>query len=178
MDLLFSMGHWPGLAKLRMHNDLTLRVLDSVTETLGEQLRNFSQYICPDFNTVELRREHRARLRREAKGTSSRRQNTDTPNANNEGASTSTRSGHIDETTSSSAGDQPDVSAQLAGLASKSPTVKEGRRRKTLNINTYKFHSFGDYSHTIRIYGTTDSYSTEPVCDLMYYRQTLTYTVM
>ena len=37
------------------------------------------------------------------------------------------------------------------------------RRRKTLNIYTYKFHSYGDYARTIRIYGTMDSYSTEPV---------------
>jgi hypothetical protein len=39
------------------------------------------------------------------------------------------------------------------------------RLAKTLNLNTYKFHSFGDYVTTIRRYGTTDSYSTEPVRD-------------
>jgi hypothetical protein len=39
-----------------------------------------------------------------------------------------------------------------------------GRRRKTLNLNTFKGHSAGDYVNTIREYGTCDSYSTEPVC--------------
>jgi len=38
-----------------------------------------------------------------------------------------------------------------------------GRRKKTLNLNTYKFHALGDYVETIKMYGTTDSYSTEPV---------------
>lgn len=37
------------------------------------------------------------------------------------------------------------------------------RKRKTFNLNTYKNHSLGDYVQTIRMYGTTDSYSTEPV---------------
>lgn len=34
---------------------------------------------------------------------------------------------------------------------------------KTLNIDTYKHHSLGDYPSMIRKYGTTDSYSTERV---------------
>ena len=39
----------------------------------------------------------------------------------------------------------------------------QGRQSKTLNINTYKFHSYGDYARTIWMYGTMDSYSTESV---------------
>jgi hypothetical protein len=38
-----------------------------------------------------------------------------------------------------------------------------GRRRKVLNLNTFKGHSAGDYVDIIREYGTCDSYSTEPV---------------
>lgn len=38
-------------------------------------------------------------------------------------------------------------------------------RFKTFSNLTYKGHSFGDYVETIRRYGTTDSYSTEPVSD-------------
>jgi hypothetical protein len=34
---------------------------------------------------------------------------------------------------------------------------------KAFNLNTYKVHALGDYVDTIRVYGTTDSYSTEPV---------------
>ena len=37
------------------------------------------------------------------------------------------------------------------------------RWRKMLNIDTYKYHSLGDYAATIRRIGTTDSYSTELV---------------
>ncbi|KAF8190150.1 hypothetical protein BJ912DRAFT_799703, partial [Pholiota molesta] len=45
---------------------------------------------------------------------------------------------------------------------SKLPEVNAtGRRRKTLNLNTYKDHSLGDYVETIRRNGTIDSYSTE-----------------
>ncbi|KAJ7617570.1 hypothetical protein B0H17DRAFT_965353, partial [Mycena rosella] len=32
---------------------------------------------------------------------------------------------------------------------------------KFLNLLTYKFHALGDYSSTIRLFGTTDSYSTQ-----------------
>lgn len=35
--------------------------------------------------------------------------------------------------------------------------------KKKLNLNTYKFHSLGDYVATIRLFGTTDSYSTQVV---------------
>jgi hypothetical protein len=35
--------------------------------------------------------------------------------------------------------------------------------RKVLNIQTYKHHALGDYPKTIRQFGTTDSFSTEPV---------------
>lgn len=41
--------------------------------------------------------------------------------------------------------------------------VATERKRKFFNLNTYKNHSVGDYVRTIRMYGTTDSYSTEPV---------------
>ena len=38
-----------------------------------------------------------------------------------------------------------------------------GQWPKMLNINTYKFHSYGDYTRTIWMYGTMDSYSSELV---------------
>jgi hypothetical protein len=41
------------------------------------------------------------------------------------------------------------------------------RRKKSLNLKTYKNHSLGDYVRTIRRYGTTDSYSTEPVSEII-----------
>jgi hypothetical protein len=38
-----------------------------------------------------------------------------------------------------------------------------GRKPKILNLRTYKYHALGDYAASIRQYGTTDSYSTQPV---------------
>jgi len=37
------------------------------------------------------------------------------------------------------------------------------RKPKYMNLNTYKYHALGDYVSTIRRFGTTDSYSTQPV---------------
>jgi hypothetical protein len=47
----------------------------------------------------------------------------------------------------------------MAGASEK----QKGRLRKTLNLNTYKFHALGDYTRMIRRYGMTDSYTTEVV---------------
>ena len=37
------------------------------------------------------------------------------------------------------------------------------RRLKTLNLQTYKVHALGDYHNQIRMFGTTDSFSTQSV---------------
>lgn len=42
------------------------------------------------------------------------------------------------------------------------------RKSKTLNLSTPKFHSLGDYVQAIRMFGCTDSFSTQLVC---HYRQ-------
>ena len=38
-----------------------------------------------------------------------------------------------------------------------------GARPKLFNLNTYKLHALGDYVHTIHMFGTTDSYTTQIV---------------
>lgn len=51
-----------------------------------------------------------------------------------------------------------------------------GMLPKTFNINTYKFHALGDYEKTIRMFGTTDSYTTQvvSVChNLLFTKRTL-----
>lgn len=45
--------------------------------------------------------------------------------------------------------------------ARKSPSASG--KKKPLNLNTYKFHSLGDYVRTIELFGCTDSYSTQLV---------------
>jgi hypothetical protein len=44
----------------------------------------------------------------------------------------------------------------------------QSRKVKTLNLDTYKFHALGDYVHTIRMFGTTDSFSSQLVCGGFY----------
>jgi hypothetical protein len=119
------MAHWHGLAKLRMHHDLTLEIMDKLTTTLGEKLRAFSEQTCAAFATKELCREFNARTHHQTVET-----------------------------------------AAAEGTAGPSDSGKDGNTRlcKAFNLNTYKLHSLGDYVATIREYGTTDSYSTEPVC--------------
>jgi hypothetical protein len=43
------------------------------------------------------------------------------------------------------------------------PNGAGGKRRKTFNLTTFKLHSLGDYVDTIKMFGTTDSYSTQIV---------------
>jgi len=38
-----------------------------------------------------------------------------------------------------------------------------GPLKRVLNLQTYKFHALGDYVQSIRLFGTTDSYSTQLV---------------
>ncbi|KAG2345692.1 hypothetical protein BDR05DRAFT_974997 [Suillus weaverae] len=57
IDLLFTLSHWHGLAKLCMHSDLTLDILDQQTTDLGEQFRRFKDEVCPSYHTQELNRE-------------------------------------------------------------------------------------------------------------------------
>lgn len=64
MELLFTLAHWHGLAKLRMHTDMTLNVLDLNTTILGQKLRGFRDETCSVFVTKELERERAARQRR------------------------------------------------------------------------------------------------------------------
>jgi hypothetical protein len=38
-----------------------------------------------------------------------------------------------------------------------------GRKAKKFNLNTYKFHAMGDYVQSIRLFGNTDSFTTQIV---------------
>jgi hypothetical protein len=67
MRILFTFAHWHGLAKLRMHTEETLAMLDDETDTIGQQLRSFESATCSAYKTSELPREVRARERRQRK---------------------------------------------------------------------------------------------------------------
>jgi len=131
------MSHWHGLAKLRMHSELTLEIMDEVTSAVGRQFRAFKATVCSSFETHELRQEVEARARRAANHT-----------AKQAGAQKGKgRARNLEQ--------QEMLGSQIS--------PDNVRRIKVFNFQTYKFHALGDYVSTIRQYGTTDSYSTEPV---------------
>lgn len=119
-QLLCTLAHWHAFAKLRVHTDVTLNVLEMATRALGDQLRTFVSNTCSHFTTKELPREAEARNRRH-------------------------------------------VRQQLLGSSRVQSHSNSGRQMKTLNLQTYKVHALGDYVSQIRLYGTTDSYSTQVV---------------
>jgi hypothetical protein len=122
MRLLFTCVHWHSLAKLRMHTDITLDIMDDVTTSLGKAFREFQTKVCPAYQTYELPREEAARYRRKSKKA---------------------------------------TQGENSSAQSNPPAKPKARVKRELNIQTYKFHSLGDYVETIRRYGTTDSYTTE-----------------
>lgn len=122
MRLLFICAHWHALAKLRMHSDLTLDILDEVTTTLGGKFRQFQQDICPSYHTRDLPREARVRRRRRQ-------------------------------------------AAKQGTSAEVVPSIDELLTRE-FSLQNYKYHSLGDYVKTIRMVGTTDSYSTAVVSSI------------
>jgi hypothetical protein len=59
--------------------------------------------------------------------------------------------GELSSTTSQRLDAAPKASGQYA------------RKPKHLGLGTYTYHALGDYVETIRLFGTTDSFSTQPV---------------
>lgn len=51
-----------------MHTDVTLRILDDTTTSLGQQLRHFQAETCSAYATHELKREAAARTRQNKSG--------------------------------------------------------------------------------------------------------------
>lgn len=126
LKLLSLLCHWHGLAKLRMHTDDTLQLMDDATESLGGAIRAFETDTSPAFRTKELKREAEHRQRREARTCPK------TVPTNPQAVST------------------------------------PSSRLKSFNLRTYKFHALGDYTTSIQMFGTTDSYSTQPVSNRCY----------
>ncbi|KAG6905246.1 hypothetical protein DXG01_003988 [Tephrocybe rancida] len=173
MELLFVCATWHGLAKLRLHTDITLKVLDDTTLHLGYSLREFVTRTCSQFNTRELPREAAARSRQAASAQKHQKNKPARTGTLLRGVSTTvpaptpapppaprTRSPSITDQCTASPPDQTAGAGSAQSLISTASGATT-RRPKTLNLNTYKFHSLGDVADTIRHYGTTDSYSTE-----------------
>ncbi|KAL1750714.1 hypothetical protein FB107DRAFT_294399 [Schizophyllum commune] len=63
--LLYRTAEWHATAKLRMHTDATLKLLDELTREFGALAREFEQLSAAQFATVETPKEATARARRE-----------------------------------------------------------------------------------------------------------------
>jgi len=70
LSMLFVLGTWYSLAKLRMHTDSSLSLLDDATTCLGIALRYFTRVTCPKFTTKETAAEFNKRKRKEATSSS------------------------------------------------------------------------------------------------------------
>jgi hypothetical protein len=140
MTLLFHLAEWHAFGKLRMHTEHTLGLLTQSMTTIGKELRSFAEW-TQVFKTVELPGETDTRDRR--------RRRRKPPLAG-------TASNAANPPLAPSAGSEPRQTEPSAQLKAKP-------KRKTFNLFTYKLHALGDYARTIRLFGTTDSYSTQIV---------------
>lgn len=78
MELLFICSQWHSLAKLRLHNDYTLALLDFATVHLGAKMRHFHRETCSKLPAKETQKEAEARAKKSSnggkgKGTAARR---------------------------------------------------------------------------------------------------------
>lgn len=146
------MQQWHALGKLRLHSEKTLKVFEDSTKTLAATVRDFQRTTCETYMTRELPSEEAARGRRQA-ATAARR---------------STKRQKTGKTTTK------DRVSDSVGDMSK---ASQGRKRKDLNLETYKWHAFADYTRSIREYGTTDNTTTQVVSCLLSYLLSHTLTV-
>ncbi|KAJ3537255.1 hypothetical protein NM688_g6717 [Phlebia brevispora] len=67
--LLYSIAYFHCLAKMRLHTDTSVALLDHAYSVMASHLRHFHTVICPRFQTKETTREYTARMRAQANGT-------------------------------------------------------------------------------------------------------------
>lgn len=63
LALLYVMAYWHSLAKMRMHTESSVKLLDAVYTVMGSHLRHFEQVICPRYVTKETQKEYAKRVR-------------------------------------------------------------------------------------------------------------------
>ena len=135
------------MAKLWLHTEETLTILDDVTRSLGIALCAFKKEMCSKFATKELPSEAATR---QWKWTLA--------------AKKKEKQGREDDPPSSSKKGKGKELCEDNQSSSKKGNGKETLQLpKIFNLNTYKLHSLEDYVNTIRQYGTTDSYSMQIV---------------
>lgn len=66
LDMLYSLAYWHGLAKMRLHTESSVTLLDDAHTAMMAHLRIFTDTVCPAFDTWELPRESEKRARAQA----------------------------------------------------------------------------------------------------------------
>jgi hypothetical protein len=164
MKLLYRTAEWHALAKAWMHTDSSLTLLENLTIEFGQLMHNFHDLTCSQFATKELPREAAVHIQRQAQqkvaaANKNAHPSISVPPASLAPNNTSANSGNILNPTTST--------PQTAPSEPNDSSVPKGKQKqpklKTLNVFTYKFHALGDYVHSIHVFGTTDSYSTQLV---------------
>lgn len=134
-------------------------MLNSLTTELRDTLREFVIKTCSKFNTKELSREYQSQMWREAKRKG--KKGAGKAAAKGNGAANEVQLPVDGEGVTEGRLEDDDPPTQPQKTLGKGSSA--ARKHKTLNLNTYKFHSLGDVVSTIHIFGTTDSYSTQIV---------------
>lgn len=144
LTLLYRLAEWHALAKLRMHTEVTLELLEQATVTIGKELRSFRDTSSAAYTCKELPGETSRRIHRQRK---THAKKTTLPNVASHASETA-----IPPAPLSTQAPVQDTTYSFPDLPPKT---------KLLNLCTYKLHALGDYVRTIRLFGTTDSYSTQ-----------------
>jgi hypothetical protein len=156
--LLFILAHWHGLAKLWLHHDLTVKLLETVTTSLGSKLREFEAKTCKTFTTHELAREASAWMRRNMKANRIDARHTASCIANPHSSTQQLVNVNSESPTPIATSGNSVNLASHPSLVMRSQPGSENerqhirshtRRLKDFNLQTYKIHSLGDYASTI-----------------------------
>lgn len=170
MKLLYRTAEWHGLAKARMHTESSLTLLETLTTEFGQLIRQFRDLTCSAFNTVELPGEVAARNRRKKPTQSGIDPHPITATPNSTTASTQAPvaqpaipNGPLQSSATISSNNATQSNPTTPGSTRATHAEDTSRRTKVLNLLLYKLHALGDYVACIRMFGTTDSYSTQLV---------------
>jgi hypothetical protein len=143
-NLLFLFSEWHGLAKLRLHTSATLKIMKTLISKLGAALQDFAK-LTEAMNIRETPKEYTRRQKQ---------------NGANKSSTMSKRT-------------KAKTRKRKTVDATEENSDEDGRRRCTLNLDTYKMHSLGDYVRSVEEFGTTDSYSTQIVSPKLSYSANL-----
>ncbi|KXN84188.1 hypothetical protein AN958_12892 [Leucoagaricus sp. SymC.cos] len=120
LDLLYSLGTWHALAKLRLSTETTWHFLHIATSQLGDILRKFEEATCAFFYTEK----------------------------------------HPTDAATRGQQSQQSVKTNSAQQKEKGK-ASEKTSSWSFNLATYKLHLLGDYEEAIKMFGTSDGYSTQ-----------------